>query len=135
MSARELTWAMGRVGLALGVSAQAHALGPRIKHVTAVAEHDARIYEVHPELSFRAMNAWRPLSHPKKSAGGALERIALLRSHAIALDHLDQAGSVPLDDVVDAAAAAWTANRISRRTAEAVPAGPHHGVRLGVIWY
>ena len=122
-------------GPGLGVSAQAHALGPRITHVTAAAEHDSRIYEVHPEVSFRAMNAWRPLAHPKKSAGGALERIALLNSQGIVLDHLDEAGSAPLDDVVDAAAAAWTANRIGLRTAEAVPAAPNHGVRLGVIWY
>jgi predicted RNase H-like nuclease len=121
-------------GPGLGVSAQAHALGPRIKHVTAVAECDTRIHEVHPELSFRAMNAWRPLSYSKKSAGGAVERMALLSRHGIALDHLDAAGSVPLDDVVDAAAAAWTANRIGLHTAEAVPAGPH-GARLGVIWY
>ncbi|HEX6577253.1 MAG TPA: DUF429 domain-containing protein [Jiangellaceae bacterium] len=121
-------------GPGLGVSAQAHALGPRIKHVTVVAERDIRIYEVHPEVSFRAMNAWRPLSHRKKSAGGALERIALLGSQGIALDHLDEAGSVPLDDVLDAAAAAWTANRIGLRTAEAVPAAAHHA-RLGVIWY
>jgi predicted RNase H-like nuclease len=122
-------------GPGLGVSAQAHALGPRIKHVTVVAERDTRIYEVHPEVSFRAMNAWRPLSHRKKSAGGALERIALLNGQGIALDHLDVAGSVPLDDVVDAAAAAWTAYRIGLRIAEAVPAAAHHGARLGVIWY
>ena len=62
------------------MSAQAHALGPRILHVTRLAESDARIYEVHPEVSFRAMNGGRPLAYRKKWAGGALERIELLRS-------------------------------------------------------
>lgn len=40
----------------LGVSAQAHALGARIIHVTELTKSDPRIREVHPEISFRAMN-------------------------------------------------------------------------------
>src|SRR5919197_446796 len=38
----------------LGVSAQAHALGPRLLHVTARAAAHARLYEGHPEVSSRS---------------------------------------------------------------------------------
>jgi predicted RNase H-like nuclease len=48
-------------GPGVGVSAQSHALGPRILHVTELAKADQRLYEVHPEVSFRAMNEGRPL--------------------------------------------------------------------------
>jgi predicted RNase H-like nuclease len=61
-----------------GISAQAHALGKRIRHVTDLAAADGRFHEVHPEICFWAMNRGERLSYPKKSAGGVLERMALL---------------------------------------------------------
>jgi predicted RNase H-like nuclease len=111
-------------GPGLGVSAQAHALGQRILHVTKQARLDPRIREVHPEVSFRAMNNGKLLRHRKKSAGGALERIEILRKHGITLEQLDSASSVPLDDVLDAAAAAWSAHRVSTGVAQSLPAPP-----------
>jgi predicted RNase H-like nuclease len=111
-------------GPGLGVSAQAHALGPRIIHVTQVARSDARLREVHPELSFRAMNEGRPLRHRKKSADGALQRIELLRLHGIKIDRLNSAAAVPLDDALDAAAAAWSAHRIATGLALRLPNPP-----------
>lgn len=110
-------------GPGLGVSAQAHALVPRILHVTRLAEEDSRVHEVHPEVTFRAMNDGRPPGYRKKSAGGALERIELLRRHGIELE-LASAASVPLDDVLDAAAAAWSAHRISTGSAKTLPDPP-----------
>src|SRR3954453_21305177 len=62
-----------------GISAQAHALGDRIKHVTALAAADRRFREVHPELCFTAMNDMKRLKFRKKSAGGAFERLRLPR--------------------------------------------------------
>lgn len=122
-------------GPGLGVSAQAHALGPRIRHVTRLAEEDSRAHEVHPEVTFRAMNDGRPLQYRKKSAGGALERIELLRRHGIELE-LGPAASAPLDDVLDAAAAAWSAHRIARGAAKTLPDPPElvAGRRIA-IWY
>jgi predicted RNase H-like nuclease len=111
-------------GPGLGVSAQAHTLGPRILHVTQLARSDARFREVHPEVSFRVMNDGRPLRHRKKSAGGALERTALLRRHGIELNSLGAAAHAPLDDVLDAASAAWSANRIALGTARPLPDPP-----------
>ena len=123
-------------GPGLGVSAQAHALGPRILHVTRLALADSRIYEVHPEVSFRAMNGGRPLRHRKKSAGGALERAALLRDAGIDLSRLDEAANVPLDDVLDAAAAAWSGRRIALGIARTLPTQPEEvDGRTVAIWY
>jgi predicted RNase H-like nuclease len=116
-----------RFGPGLGVSAQAHALGPRILHVTRLAEDDKRIREVHPEVSFRAMNEGRALGHRKKSAGGALERVDLLRRHGIHLD-LSATAAAPLDDVLDAAAGAWSGHRIAHGQAARLG-------QPGAIWY
>jgi predicted RNase H-like nuclease len=123
-------------GPGLGVSAQAHALGERIRHVTALALSNARLREVHSEVSFRTMNDGRPLRFRKKSAGGALERIELLGRHGIELDPLTETASVPLDDVLDAGAAAWSANRIALSRARSLPSPPEtRGGRPVAIWY
>jgi predicted RNase H-like nuclease len=125
-----------RFGPGLGVSAQAHALGPRILHLTHLAETDDRFREVHPEVSFRAMNGGRRLRHKKKSAGGALERIELLRREGIELSQLGVGGAVALDDVLDAAAAAWSAVRIADGTAETLPNPPESvSGRDVAIWF
>jgi predicted RNase H-like nuclease len=76
-------------GPGLGVSAQAHALGERVLHVTALAASDLRFREVHPEVSFKAMNGGVPLRHRKKSAGGALERLELLRREGLEIRGLE----------------------------------------------
>lgn len=123
-------------GPGLGVSAQAHALGPRILHITRLAQSDPRFREVHPEVSFRTMNHGQPLRHRKKSAGGALERIELLRREDIRLDALGPGGAVPLDDVLDAAAAAWTADRVASGTAKTLPDPPELvGGQSVAIWF
>jgi predicted RNase H-like nuclease len=120
----------------LGVSAQSHALGPRIIHITHMASIDSRFYEIHPEVSFRAMNSGAALRHRKKSSGGALERIELLRRQGIELSSLAAAVSAPLDDVLDAAAAAWTAHRIALGVARSLPDPPEQvGGHSIAIWY
>ena len=119
-----------------GVSAQAHALGARIVHVTELARRDRRFREVHPEISFRALNGGRPLGFRKKSAAGALRRLALLRAAGIELTELGEAGLAPLDDVLDAAAAAWSARRILTGAAESLPDPPEELDGYPVaIWY
>lgn len=118
-----------------GISAQAHALGDRIRHVTALAAIDTRFREVHPELCFTAMNDMRRLRFRKKSAGGAFERLGLLRKHGINVDPgtLGGAATIPLDDLLDAAACAWTA---ARRDAVPLPDPPEGRDGLAVaIWY
>jgi predicted RNase H-like nuclease len=123
-------------GPGLGLSAQSHALGPRILHVTQLAAADSRIHEVHPEVSFRFMNNGQPLRHRKKSADGALQRLELLRRQRIELGRLEQGAPVPLDDVLDAAATAWSAHRIATGRARTLPDPPElvAGRRVA-IWY
>jgi predicted RNase H-like nuclease len=125
----------GPFGEGGGISAQAHALGDRISHVTALAAGDTRFLEVHPELCFTAMNGMKRLKYRKKSAGGAFERLELLRKHGINIDRgmLGAAATVPLDDLLDAAACAWTA---ARPGAVSVPDPPESRDGLAVaIWY
>lgn len=123
-------------GPGLGVSAQAHALGRRILHVTRLAGSDDRFHEVHPEVSFRAMNGGRPLRQRKKSAGGVLERLELLGRHGIELTQLGSSAFAPIDDVLDAAAAAWSAHRIATKAARTLPDPPELvGGHRVAIWY
>lgn len=122
-------------GPGLGISAQAHALGRRILHVTALAASDARLHEAHPEVSFRAMSG-APLRFRKKSAGGVVERLELLRLRGIELGDLGEAAACPIDDVLDAAAAAWSADRIAGGRARSLPEPPELvDGRPVAIWY
>jgi len=123
-------------GRGMGVPAQAHALGPRILHVTELAQFDNRFREVHPEVSFRAMNGGDALRYRKKSAGGALERTELLRRHCIELFEIGPSATAPLDDVLDAAAAAWSAQRVAVGSARSLPDPPElvDGYPVA-IWY
>jgi predicted RNase H-like nuclease len=86
--------------------------------------------------SFRAMNGSRPLRYRRKSAGGALERIALLRAHGIELTEIGPSASAPLDDILDAVAAAWSAHRVATRAALSLPDEPEDldGYSIA-IWY
>lgn len=114
-----------------GVSKQAFALAPRILEVDAFATDD-RIHEVHPEVSFHEMNGGS-LRCSKKTWGGLQERLALLRAQGIELPvTLGEADPVGIDDVVDAAAAAWSARRIADGTAVSFPDRPsqHDGARV-----
>ncbi len=119
--------ALGEMGVPK-VSAQAWNLVPRIAEATALAVDEPRLHEVFPEASFRCM-AGTDLALPKRSAGGALARLALLTaaSPSIRLPAdpavLGDAGAVALDDLFDAAAAAWSAERIAEGVAEALGAG------------
>ena len=109
-----------------GVSAQAFALGRKILEVDAwLRGLDRTVIEVHPEVSFAIM-AGRPLSHPKSTWAGSQERRALLRTAGINIpDDLGIAGErAGADDVLDAAAAQWTAARHAKGVAIALPEEP-----------
>lgn len=104
-----------------GLSKQAFGLFPSIREVAEVARDDERVVEVFPEASFRAMTG-DPLRWSKKTWNGAAQRRALLASARPAIvlpDELGPAGRVPAHDVLDAAAAAWSAWRYAHGTATA----------------
>ncbi len=116
-----------------GISKQAWMLRPKIVEVRGFAAA-ATVHETFPELAFLAMNDDRPLSHPKRTWSGMAQRLALLGTAGIDLPiDLGPAGAVAADDMIDAAALAWSARRIAAGTAECVPADPAPGE--ATIWW
>jgi len=109
-----------------GVTAQAFALRTKLLQVDAwVRDVDLRVVEVHPEVSFAAL-AGASLPDPKTTWAGATHRRSLLAEAGIRLpDDLGAAGSgAAVDDVLDAAVAAWTARRVAHGQAKAMPDPP-----------
>ncbi|HZA41636.1 MAG TPA: DUF429 domain-containing protein [Actinomycetota bacterium] len=120
-----------------GISRQSYGLARKILEVDAVARSEDRIVEVHPEVSFCAM-AGSPLEYAKKSWNGASLRRRLLTQNGIVVpDDAGSAGRVPVDDLLDAAAAAWTANRVANGIAVSLPDPPEQlsDARAAAIWY
>ena len=117
-----------------GISRQAWGLRARIFELEPVARADARVHEVHPECSFAELSRRGVgLAAGKRTWAGTREREALLRGAGVVLPHdLGTAGEVPVDDVLDAAVAAWSAARIAAGVALALPADARG--RDGVIW-
>lgn len=109
-----------------GMSIQAFGLFPKIREVdTWRRAAPCRVVEAHPELSFRAL-AGAPLPDSKKTWAGMSHRRALLADHGIVLpDDLGEAGRrAAVDDILDAAAVAWTAARVAAGTAKPLPDPP-----------
>jgi predicted RNase H-like nuclease len=111
------------------ISAQAFALAPKIRELDAHLTRDppARdwLYEVHPELSFRALAGGQP-QPPKQRVEGGEARVRLLREPFP--DLLKVISDTPIpprlakpDDILDAYACLWSALRIAR--GEAVQLG------------
>ena len=112
-----------------GVSKQAHAL--RKKVLEAAAADDPRLHEVHPELSFAELGGGGALALSKRTWGGQAERRRLLRAAGIELPAgLGDVDRAPPDDVLDAAVAAWSADRIARGRAVRIGGGEEGAV----IW-
>lgn len=120
-----------------GLSQQSFALRRKILEVDALVGPDDVVIEVHPEVSFQAL-AGGPLGSSKKSWIGANKRRALLADHGVVIpDDLGPAGEAPTDDILDAAVAAWSAQRFARGEAETLPREPSRDERgrLVAIWY
>ncbi|HZB32080.1 MAG TPA: DUF429 domain-containing protein [Streptosporangiaceae bacterium] len=109
-----------------GVSIQAFALKSRLLEVDAwVRQAARRVVEVHPEVSFARL-AGRHLRSAKSTWAGAETRRRLLTAAGIDLTgDLGAAGAAArVDDILDAAAAAWTARRVARGQAQSLPDPP-----------
>ena len=122
------------------ISRQAWGIAPKIRAVDkAISPINQKwAFEVHPEVCFWQLNGGRPMIFGKKTATGREERLALLRRHFLDIDgHLVRRDSgVAADDLLDAAAAAWTALRVHNGTAEQVCNPEWDGQRLAAtIWF
>jgi predicted RNase H-like nuclease len=99
-----------------GFSVQAWGLRRKIAEAdefrrrTLSAPSPVRLYEVHPELSFAAM-AGAPLPDSKHTAAGLAVRRALLAAEGITV--CTRVAGTAEDDLLDAAAVAWSARRIA----------------------
>ena len=109
-----------------GLSQQAYALGRKILEVDQWARAaPQRVLEVHPEVCFATL-AGHPLQHPKSTWSGSEERRRLLaRAGLVVPSQIGVAGEMAgTDDVLDAAAASWTALRYANGEAVCHPATP-----------
>lgn len=106
-----------------GIPAQSLALRHKIREVNDAFSAGLPVIEVHPELSFLAMNGGEPLQFRKKSWGGFHERQAILARHGLRPSGRlpSSVASLSSDDILDAVAAAWTAFRFASGTPEGLP--------------
>ncbi len=110
-----------------GLSKQTYHLFPKMRAVARqmTPARQSRIHEVHPELSFYAMNGDAPVDASKHTDEGQTIRIDLLTAHGfpdIASTVATHAGDgLGADDIIDAHVACWTARRIHDGTAERCP--------------
>ncbi len=98
------------------------------------ASDPARFREVHPECSFATM-AGAPLPSRKQTAEGRAARRGLLTSCGIDVAPVRLPGTRP-DDLLDAAAVAWSAHRVATGVAFSLPDPPEpdsHG-RPVAVW-
>lgn len=110
-----------------GMSRQTFGLRERLLEANGLVGEGRQLYEVHPEVCFDAMGA-PPGLEPKRSWSGQMKRRRLLDAQGISLpDDIGDAGVVPADDILDAAAVAWTANRIAEGRHATLPGEPEAG--------
>jgi predicted RNase H-like nuclease len=104
-----------------GFSIQAWGLRARLLEANHYRERCGHpLYEVHPELAFAAL-AGQPLAHSKHTPAGRDLRRQLLSRAGIEIPAVTPA---LMEDVLDAAAVAWSARRVAAGRAVTVPAEP-----------
>jgi predicted RNase H-like nuclease len=98
-----------------GLSAQTWGLRGKLLEADAYRRKSpARLYEVHPELAFAALSG-APLQESKHTKAGLAIRRELLARAGLTLP--PQVPGAPENDLLDAAAVAWSARRIAAGTA------------------
>lgn len=129
-----------------GIGAQSFAILPKIRAWDTLLQEDhalrERIREIHPEVSFAALNLGTGLKAPKKTAEGEAIRSILLGTVYGPESVKELLAKVPRrvaarDDVLDALVALWSADRILEGAAASLPGPPAidgTGLRTA-IWY
>jgi predicted RNase H-like nuclease len=105
-----------------GVSIQAWGLRTRLLEANAYCATGRHpLYEVHPELAFMALAGGVPLADSKHTPRGRERRRELLTAAGITVPVTPR-----VTDVLDAAAVAWSAQRIANGTGVTLPDPPQH---------
>ncbi len=130
------------------LSRQSWAILGKVREVDAFIrsnpQHQGWIREVHPEVSFWCWNARIPMRCRKKSGQGFAEREMLVIGHfpeacqaACRQLRVDlPRGRFGRDDLMDAFAALWTAERVYRGKALVIPPDPpldEVGLRMEIV--
>lgn len=115
-----------------GIPQQAWAIYPKIRQVDEALQADAvlrdRVFEVHPELTFATWSG-APIIPPKRKREGHAIRRALIDNHfgpfafEFVRDQI-QRTQASNDDIADAFAALWTAQRIVKGSSQTTPVDP-----------
>ena len=103
-----------------GVSKQAFMIYPKVAQIDRVLQrhHElrTRVYEIHPEVTFTMWNDGAPIAASKHTRDGIDAR------RALAMNHFGEVPTSPRgareDDLLDAMAALWTAERIAAGRAQ-----------------
>jgi predicted RNase H-like nuclease len=122
------------------LSQQAWGIASKIKQVDDIITPECQKWalEVHPEVCFWALAGERSMAHRKKARAGINVRLDLLRSifPNIATHLQNRPAHVGKDDLLDAAVAAWPAQRLWNGEALQVckPERDANGLET-TIWY
>lgn len=131
-----------------GFGAQAFGILPKIRQWDELLQRDAEarqcVREIHPEVSFAALNGGmgNGILDAKRTFAGAGVRIALLggvfnRDAVMRLLKSVPARDAGTDDVLDALVALWSAERIGNGCAASLPSPVDHDATglPTAIWY
>jgi len=119
------------------LSRQAFEIIPKIREVDDLmtTELQTWVFEVHPEVSFWALNGEQSLKYRKLDREGREERLALLARHYAGIrNHVAELRRAQAadHDLLDAAAAAWTAECVATG---AVPRQyDSRGLRMEIVY-
>ena len=119
---------------------QSYMIFPKMRELDAIVRDlgQKTLREGHPEVSF-AMMAGAPVRSKKREIAGQLDRIALLTAQGLPARALLEAqvkGQMAPDDILDAAALWWSADRFARGKHETFPPVPSRdavGLEMSVI--
>jgi predicted RNase H-like nuclease len=127
-----------------GLTRQAFAIMPKIREVDTALSNNPQlqgsVFEVHPEVCFAVWNGGRSMVHKKSSRSGHEERTDLIEARwpglCARLAPSLSAHRWKHDDLHDALAALWTAERVTQGAAIRLPRAPEadsRGLRMEIL--
>ncbi len=127
-----------------GISKQGYAIYAKVAEANRAMTTllQGWVFEVHPEVSFWALNGGTPMQHHKSTTGGYEERRSLLSAAlGIQIAGRDEARALARhatpDDFLDSTVAAWSAHRVATGTGGRLPSTPSldgAGIRMEIAY-